>query len=59
MRYLSRKFLIAVASLACAQWALFEELIDSSDWRTVVIAVVGLYGLANVGQKGLTKETPQ
>jgi hypothetical protein len=58
MRYASRKFLIAVASLGCAQWALFEKLIDGSDWRVVVIAVVGLYGAANVGQKAIGGPKP-
>ena len=53
MRYRSRKFWIAAASLACAQWALFEQLITGADWRVVVIAVVGLYAGANVGQKAV------
>lgn len=56
MRYASRKFLIAVSSLACAQWALFANLISGQDWRIVVIAVVGLYGAANVGQKALVEK---
>jgi len=53
MRYASRKFLVAVASLACAQWSLLEGLIDGATWRTVVIAALGLYGAANVAQKAL------
>jgi hypothetical protein len=55
-RYASRKFLIAAASLVCAQWALFEQLIGAADWRVVVIAIVGLYGAANVGQKAVERK---
>lgn len=60
MRYASRKFLVAVASLACAQWSLLEGMIDGPTWRTVVIAVVGLYGGgANVAQKALLAKEAQ
>lgn len=59
MRYASRKFLVAVASLACAQWSLLEGVIDGPTWRTVVIAVVGLYGGANVAQKALLAKEAQ
>lgn len=51
MKYASRKFLIAMTSLCCAQWSLWEKLIDADAWRTVVVGVMGLYGLVNVGQK--------
>ena len=57
MKYSSRKFLIAISALACTQWALFESLITGSDWRVVVIAIVGLYAGANVAQKAV--ERPQ
>lgn len=58
-RYLSRKFLIACASLAFAQWSLLEKLISADHWVKVVIAVVGLYAGANVLQKATTKEVAQ
>lgn len=49
-----------MASLACAQWSLLEGLIDRPTWRTVVIAVVGLYGGgANVAQKALLAKEVQ
>ena len=52
-RYSSRKFIVAVLSLGAAQWALMESLITGSDWRVVVIAIVGLYAGANVAQKAV------
>ncbi|ODU08010.1 MAG: hypothetical protein ABS84_14970 [Rubrivivax sp. SCN 71-131] len=59
MRYASRKFIIAVASLACAQWSLIGGLIDGQTWRTVVIAVLGLYSAANVAQRVLLGKDAQ
>ncbi len=56
MKYSSRKFIVALLSFGCTQWALLERLISSSDWRVVVIAIVGLYAGANVAQKALVKE---
>ena len=58
MRYASRKFLVSVLSLACAQWALLEGLVTGADWRVVVIAVVGLYAGANVAQKAVEGKQP-
>lgn len=57
-RYSSRKFIVALLSLACTQWALLEGLIAGSDWRVVVIAIVGLYAAANVGQKAVEGKQP-
>lgn len=54
-RYLSRKFMIAVASLVSSTWSLWERLIDASDYKAIVIAVLGLYGAANVAQKAMVK----
>lgn len=54
-RYGSRKFIISLLSLSATTWALWEGLVDAEVFRTIVIAVVGLYGAANVGQKAVQK----
>ncbi len=54
-RYASRKFLIAIAALVCAQWSLIELLISGEQYKVIVIGVLGLYGLANVAQKAVVK----
>lgn len=50
-RYASRKFLIAIAALVCAQWSLIEALINGEQYKVIIIGILGLYGLANVAQK--------
>ena len=55
IRYASRKFLIAIATLVCAQWSLPEALISGEQYKVIVIGIIGLYGLANVSQKALVK----
>ena len=55
IRYASRKFLIAVATLICAQWSLLEALISGEQYKVIVVGVLGLYGLANVAQKAVVK----
>lgn len=48
-RYASRKLWLAVVTLASASWLAVEKVIDSGDWKAVVIGVVGAYMVANVG----------
>ena len=55
IRYASRKFLIAVATIVCAQWSLLESLISGEQYKVTVIAILGLYGFANVAQKAAAK----
>jgi hypothetical protein len=50
-KYGSRKFIIAVLVLVTATWLRIEALIESTDFVRLAIAVLGLYGLSNVGQK--------
>lgn len=54
-RYASRKFLVSLAALGGAHWALFEKLIDGALYVKVVLAVLLLYQAANVTQKATDK----
>lgn len=58
-RYASRKFLVSLLTLAIATWTRFELLIDSVDFTKIVIAVIGLYGIANVAQKVMVKDAAE
>jgi hypothetical protein len=51
MRYGSRKFLMAVASLGVSSWLVYIGAIDTAGWSTVVLGTVGVYMAANVYQK--------
>lgn len=53
MRYGSRKFLLALATLAATTWALAEKLIGAGDWKAVVLGTAGLYIAGNVGQRAI------
>lgn len=55
-RFLSRKFLLALAALlsACALLAL--DCITAMIWRDVVLGTVGAYITGNVVQKATSKE---
>lgn len=48
-RYASRKLWLALVTLASASWLAVEKVIESGDWKAVVIGVVGAYMVANVG----------
>lgn len=48
-RYASRKLWLAVLTLGAASWLAVEKVIESGDWKAVVIGVVGAYMVANVG----------
>lgn len=58
-RYASRKLWLAVLTLASSSWLAVEKVIDSADWKAVVIGVVGAYMLANVGSAFAAKQDPQ
>lgn len=55
-RYMSRKFIAAMATLAAATWCLAEGLIAAADWKAVVLGTVAAYVTSNVAQKALVKE---
>lgn len=55
-RYLSRKFLLCVATLASATWLVYAGHIADGVYSAVVIATVGAYVAANVGQKLVEKK---
>ena len=55
-KFFSRKFLIAIATLAAAFWLRLETLIEAADFVKLAIAVLALYGTANVAQKALVKD---
>ena len=55
-RFLSRKFIASMASLAAATWALGEKLIAAADWKAVVLGTVAVYVAGNVAQRATAKE---
>ena len=58
-RFLSRKFIAALASLASAHWLVSERLIADGVYSAVVIATVAAYIAANVAQKATAKQEPK
>ncbi len=55
MRYKSRKFLLALFTVASADVLLWFKLLDGSQFVTVVAGVLTAYFAANVTQKMVTK----
>lgn len=55
LSYGSRKFIIAISSELLASVLVACESITSADYRSITIAVIGLYAFANVAQKAVTK----
>lgn len=53
----SRKFLLALATVASATWLVASGHIADGVYSAVVIAAVGGYLTANVTQKATAKET--
>jgi hypothetical protein len=53
-RYLSRKFLLALATLASATWLVYGKHIADGVYSAVVIATVGAYVAGNVATKKVT-----
>lgn len=56
-RLASRKFLLALATVASATWLVAAGHIADGVYSAVVIAAVGGYLTANVTQKATAKET--
>lgn len=54
-RYASRKFLLAVATLASATFLVWGHHIADGVYSAVVIATVGAYLAANVSQRAVEK----
>lgn len=54
-KFTSRKFILAVLTLASATWLCWAGLIADGVYSAVVIATVGAYLAANVTQKATTK----
>lgn len=54
-RFLSRKFLLALLVLGLASWLRYLNMIDASDWKQLAVAVLAIYGTANVAQKATDK----
>lgn len=54
-RFISRKFLLAVASLASATGLVYTGHIADGVYSAVLIATVGAYLAANVTQKSVEK----
>ena len=56
-KYISRKFIAAMASLVSAHWLVHDKLIADGVYSAVVIATVAAYIVANVAQKVTTKDS--
>ena len=54
-RYGSRKFITAMLCLASTHASLLGELITGEQYKVLLIAILSLYGLANVAQKAVEK----
>lgn len=52
-RYASRKFILAMLSLASATWLVSSDAITPVVYQYVVLGTVGVYITGNVGQKWL------
>lgn len=57
MRYASRKFILALATLASATWLVYSGHIADGVYSAVVIATVGSYIAGNVAQKATAKDS--
>ncbi|ADU99037.1 hypothetical protein Alide_1276 [Alicycliphilus denitrificans BC] len=57
-RIMSRKFILAIATVASASWLVYAGHIADGVYSAVVIAAVSGYMAANVAQKATVKETP-
>lgn len=55
-RYGSRKFIVALVTLASTHWSLVEKLIDGPTYKAVLLGVVAVYMVGNVGQKLVEKK---
>jgi len=56
-RYASRKFIVAMTTIASASWLTWAGHIADGVYSAVVIAAVTGYLAANVTQKATAKET--
>ena len=56
IKYGSRKFLLAIASLGINAWLILEGVIDADTYKTLIVATVGVYIAGNVAQRVLTGE---
>lgn len=54
-RFLSRKFIAAMCTLASAHWLVANRLIADGVYSAVVIATVAAYIAGNVAQKATVK----
>lgn len=57
-RFLSRKFLAAMAALGSAHWLVLTGRIADGVYSAVVIATVAVYIAGNVAQKATAKGAP-
>lgn len=57
-KYLSRKFLVALAVVIIATVALFVGRITGAEWLAATNVAIGLYIGGNVVQKGVAKNDP-
>lgn len=55
LRYASRKFLLCLATLGASSWLVFEKVIESGDYKAILIGTVGAYIIGNVAQKATAK----
>lgn len=56
MKYGSRKFILALLTLADSSVLLAFGAIDADVWKAVVLGTVGVYIAANVAQRAVDKK---
>lgn len=55
IRYASRKFVLAMLTLLASTWLVFEQVVTSSDYKAILIGVIGVCVAGNVAQKATVK----
>lgn len=55
-KFLSRKFVLCLLTLACSTWLALDRIIAAGDYKAVVLGTVGVYVIGNVAQKSVVKD---
>lgn len=55
----SRKFILALLVFLVASLFRCFDLLDSADWKQLAVAMLAIYGAANVAQKSVDNKKPE